>query len=233
MKNVDLRRPTLTSLTADAVLDLIQDRRLGEGDTIPSSAEISEALGVSRTVVREAIAELSGQGLLLRQQGAQSVITVPGSKQLERLVRLRFAVRGSDLQQVQELRESIEISAAELAAARATDVDIGGLSDALADLRTAADIDALHRADLAFHRAVVVAAHNDLMQMMIEAVSPLLDVLLVKVWDGWTESGSSTVELVEAHALIFDGIVAGDPERAGAAMRSNLAQGRAAAEAHL
>jgi GntR family transcriptional repressor for pyruvate dehydrogenase complex len=233
MKNVDLRRPTLTSLTADAVLDLIQDRRLGEGDTIPSSAEISEALGVSRTVVREAIAELSGQGLLRRQQGAQSVITVPGSKQLERLVRLRFAVRGSDLQQVQELRESIEISAAELAAARATDVDIGGLSDALADLRTAADIDALHRADLAFHRAVVVAAHNDLMQMMIEAVSPLLDVLLVKVWDGWTESGSSTVELVEAHALIFDGIVAGDPERAGAAMRSNLAQGRAAAEAHL
>lgn len=233
MKNVDLRRPSLTSLTADAVLDLIHDRRLGEGDTIPSSAEISEALGVSRTVVREAIAELSGQGLLLRQQGAQSVITVPGSKQLERLVRLRFAVRGSDLQQVQELRESIEISAAELAAARATDVDIGELADALADLRKAADIDALHRADLAFHRAVVVAAHNDLMQMMIEAVSPLLDVLLVKVWDGWTESGSSTVVLVEAHALIFDGIVAGDPERAGAAMRSNLAQGRAAAEAHL
>jgi GntR family transcriptional repressor for pyruvate dehydrogenase complex len=233
MKNVDLRRPSLTSLTADAVLDLIQDRRLGEGDTIPSSAEMSEALGVSRTVVREAIAELSGQGLLRRQQGAQSVISVPGSKQLERLVRLRFAVQGSDLQQVQELRQSIEISAAELAAARATDSDIGELTGALADLRVAADIDALYRADLAFHRTVVVAAHNDLMQMMIEAVSPLLDVLLVKVWDGWTESGRSTAELVEAHALIFDGIVSGDPERAGAAMRSNLAQGRMAAEAHL
>jgi GntR family transcriptional repressor for pyruvate dehydrogenase complex len=230
MKSVDLRRPSLTSLTADAVLDLIQQRGLGEGDAIPSTGEISDALGVSRTVVREAIAELSGQGLLRRQQGAQSVIALPGSSQMERLVRLRFAIKGSELEQVQELRQSIEIAAAELAARRATEADIASLADALNDLRAAHDIDARHRADLAFHRAVVVAAHNDLMQMMIEAVAPLLDVLLLKVWEGWTERGHSATDLVEAHALIFDGIAAGDPDRAGAAMRSNLEQGRHAAQ---
>jgi GntR family transcriptional repressor for pyruvate dehydrogenase complex len=230
MKNVDLRRPSLTSLTADAVLDLIQERGLGEGDAIPSTGEISDALGVSRTVVREAIAELSGQGLLLRQQGAQSVIALPGSSQLERLVRLRFAIKGSELEQVQELRQSIEIAAAELAAHRATESDIASLGEALNDLRTAVDITARHKADLAFHRAVVIAAHNDLMQMMIEAIAPLLDVLLVKVWEGWTDRGRSATELVEAHALIFDGIAAGDPDRAGAAMRNNLEQGREAAQ---
>ncbi|RFA20539.1 FadR/GntR family transcriptional regulator [Subtercola boreus] len=233
MKRQDLRRPSLTTLTADAVLDLIRDRGLGEGDAIPSAAEIAEALGVSRTVVREAIAELAGQGLLLRQQGAQSVITVPGSSQLERLVRLRFAVHGSDLAQVQELRESIEVAAAELAARRATREDLVELSARLEQLRSAGDDDARHRADLAFHRAVVVAAHNDLMQMTIEAVAPLLDRLLLQVWEGWTNAGRPVDELVEAHARILERIVASDAEGSGSAMRANLLQGRSGANDYL
>jgi DNA-binding FadR family transcriptional regulator len=223
------RRESLTSITADAVLRLIRDRGLTEGDPIPSAAEMAASLNVSRPVIREAVAELAGQGLLHRQQGAQSVVTVPGGDQLERLLRLRFAVRGGTLEHVQELRECVEVAAAALAASNATKRDLANLGEHLGLLRAAQTDDERHRADLEFHRAVVAASGNELMQMIIDGVAPLLDELLLKVWEGWVASGREPSELVEAHRHILEGIAHGDPEAAAEAMRLNLKQGRSGA----
>lgn len=231
MTSTPQRRQPLTSLTADAVLQLIRDRGLAEGDAIPSAAEMAESLGVSRPVVREAIAELAGQGLLHRQQGAQSIVTVPGGNELERLLRLRFAVRGGTLEQVQELRESVEVAAARLAAQKASKQHIALLGEKLGELRSARNDDERHRADLAFHRAVVEASGNELMQVISDGVAPLLDELLLRVWEGWTASGRPATELVEAHRVILDGISGGDAEAAAEAMRRNLQQGRTGAAA--
>ncbi|HEY0259324.1 MAG TPA: FCD domain-containing protein [Lacisediminihabitans sp.] len=221
-----LNRPSLTQLTADSIISLVQDQGLREGDPIPSAAEMAEELGVSRTVIREAVAELSGQGLLKRQQGSQSVISVPGSTQLERLMRLRFAVRGHDLEQVQEIRESIEVAAARLAAERATDEEIQGIRRKMEALRAATDVGTLYRADVEFHREVVGAAHNDVMEMLVDALSPLLDKLLRQVWQGWVKNGEVGVhELVESHAAIVECIAVHDGNGAAEAMRDNLGKG--------
>jgi GntR family transcriptional regulator, transcriptional repressor for pyruvate dehydrogenase complex len=181
---------------------------------------------VSRTVIREALAELAGQGLVRTQQGSASTITLPGSKQLERIIRLRFALQGGTSETAQELRESIEVAAARLAAARASQEHVDAVRARLADLRGASDVDALHRADLAFHRAVVEAAGNDLMGVTLDAMTPLLDELLAQVWQGWLKSDHETAELVEAHAAILDAIEAGDGDAAADAMWANLQQGR-------
>ncbi len=220
-----LNRPSLTQLTADSIISLVRDQGLGEGDPIPSAAEMAEELGVSRTVIREAIAELSGQGLLKRQQGSQSVISVPGSSQLERLMRLRFAVRGHDLEQVQEIRESIEVAAARLAAERATDDEIDSLRRKMEALRAADEVGTLYRADVEFHREVVGAAHNDVMEMLVDALSPLLDELLLQVWRGWVKGANRMNDLVESHAAILDRIAARDGNGAARAMRENLGKG--------
>jgi DNA-binding FadR family transcriptional regulator len=221
-----LQRPSLTSLAADAVLELIRERGLKEGDPLPSAGELAETLGVSRTVVRESLAELAGQGLVKNQQGSASVVALPGSRQLERIVRMRFAIQGGTLETAQELRESIEVAAARLAAERATQSDIDALSAKLAELRAARTVDDLHEADRAFHRAVVDASGNDLMAVTIDAMTPLLDQLLLRVWDGWLSSGRAASDLVEAHAIILDRIEASDGEGAAGAMRENLRQGR-------
>jgi DNA-binding FadR family transcriptional regulator len=183
-------------------------------------------LGVSRTVVRESLAELAGQGLVKNQQGSASVVALPGSRQLERIVRMRFAIQGGSLETAQELRESIEVAAARLAADRATQADIEALNVKLSELRAARTVEDLHEADRAFHRAVVDASGNDLMAVTIDAMTPLLDQLLLRVWDGWLKSGRGAAELVEAHAVILDRIGAGDGEGAAQAMRENLRQGR-------
>jgi DNA-binding FadR family transcriptional regulator len=221
-----LQRPSLTSLASDAVLQLILDRRLGEGDALPPASELAATLGVSRTVIREAIAELAGQGLIRTQQGSVSTNTLPGSRQLERIIRLRFALQGGTLETAHEFRESIEVAAARLAAARVDQAAIEQLEARLVDLREADGVEALHAADLAFHRQIVAVSGNDLMAVTLDAMAPLLDNLLLEVWTGWLGAGRARSELVEAHAAILEAVTAGDGDGAARAMWANLQQGR-------
>jgi GntR family transcriptional repressor for pyruvate dehydrogenase complex len=220
-----LVRPSLTQLTGDEIIRLVREQGLREGDALPSTGDLATELGVSRTVVREAIAELAGQGLLKRQQGSQTIVSLPGSLQLERLLRLRFAVLGSDLEQVQEIRQSIEVAAASFAAERATEADVEQLRACMQRLRDAEKLTDRYKADLEFHRQVVRCSHNDIMEMLTDALTPLIDELLFQVWRGWARSQKSPEVLVESHQEILNRIEARDRAGAARAMMSNLGEG--------
>jgi GntR family transcriptional regulator len=51
------------------ILDLIESKVLRTGDALPSERELSEAFGVSRMTVRQAISELTNQGVVRRLHG--------------------------------------------------------------------------------------------------------------------------------------------------------------------
>lgn len=220
-----LQRVSLADMAVDELIKLIQDRQLKANDALPATAELAEALDVSRTVVREAIAELAGQGLLQRRQGRETVVTLPDAAQLERLLRLRFAVKGADFVSLQDYREVIEVGAARLAAERATDADIIVLTDRLEKLRAAAEQgDQLHLADQEFHREVARVSGNDMILLTIDGITPLLVQLREHAWAGWTKSGKGVSPIVEAHALILQKIAEHDVEGAAAAMHAHLTQ---------
>ena len=61
-------RSTLTDQTVEALLALIEERGLKENDVLPSTSDLATSLGVSRTTIREGIAQLAGQGLFDRRQ---------------------------------------------------------------------------------------------------------------------------------------------------------------------
>lgn len=212
-------------MAVDELLKLIEERQLKANDTLPATAELADALDVSRTVVREAIAELAGQGLLQRRQGRETVVTLPDAAQLERLLRLRFSINGADFESLQDYREVIEVGAARLAAQRATDEDIAALTDRLEKLRAAADGGAeLHLADQEFHREVARVSGNDMILLTIDGITPLLVQLREHAWAGWTKSGKGVGPIVEAHATILQKIAEHDVEGAAAAMRDHLTQ---------
>ena len=219
-----LQRVSLADMAVDELIQLIEQRGLKENDALPSTAELAEALDVSRTVVREAIAELAGQGLLQRRQGRETVVTLPDSSQLERLLWLRFAVGGANFESLQEYREVIEVGAARLAAERATDDDIVRIEERLHAQSEASTDDALHEADQAFHREVARASHNDMVLLTIDAITPLLFQLRRHAWSGWTKSGKGIEPIVQAHALVLERIKEHDPEGAMAAMKDHLTQ---------
>lgn len=219
-----VQRASLVNLVVDELIKLIRDRRLRADDPLPSAAELSEELDVSRTVVREAIAELAGQGLLTRRQGRETLVALPDSPQLERLLRLRFAVRGENFADLQEFRRILEVGAARLAAERATEQDIEQLRQALSHLQQATEGEDLHLKDQAFHREIARISGNDMVLLTLDGITPLLVELRRHAWAGWISSGRGLHDILHAHELIFDRIHDNDPEGAAESMRAHLLQ---------
>ncbi len=220
------QRISLVDQTIDALLALIRDRGLGEDDSLPSTADLATELDVSRTVVREAIAELSGQGLLKRRQGRETVIGLPSSAQLERILRLRFAIRGQDFEDLQDFREVIEVGSVRLAASRSTLADIAALEERQHVMINATNEDDRHLADQDFHREIARISGNDMILMTLEGITPLMFNLRRRAWAGWAASGHGVEPLVEAHAAILEKIRLRDPDGAALAMAGHLAQAR-------
>lgn len=226
-----IERSSLADMTVDALLSLIEDQGLRDGDPIPATGELAEALQVSRPVVREAIATLAGLGLLRRSQGRESVVTTPGSAQLERLIRLRARLQGSPPEDIQEFRELVEVDSARLAARHATPEDVARLHACMQVLRASKTDPELHDADVEFHRVLAVASRNDLMSLTIDSITPLLRQLRTKVWAGWVAKGGGRDEIIEAHAKVLEAVEAGDEAAAAVAMTHHMGQARAGLDA--
>src|SRR6476619_1027784 len=68
---------TLVDKVEASLVELLQQRKLGIGDTIPKELELAQSLGVSRTVIREALTRLRIMGLIESKKKKGSVITSP------------------------------------------------------------------------------------------------------------------------------------------------------------
>ncbi|WP_431075539.1 FadR/GntR family transcriptional regulator [Microbacterium phyllosphaerae] len=226
-----LRRSSLTEQAAEAIVELIDGRRLRDGDALPPTSELAEMLDVSVPVIREAIAGLAAIGLLKRQQGRETTVSVPGSSHLAQLLSLRVAGVEIEDERLQQFREIVEVGNAQLAATHRTDDDLIAMQTAVDQMRTVRDSEELHAADVAFHAAVSRATANDLCELTLEALEPVLRRLRRRVWSGWVGTGGSLDSIVEAHVSILDAIRQEDERSAARAMADHLAQARTGLEA--
>jgi GntR family transcriptional regulator, transcriptional repressor for pyruvate dehydrogenase complex len=218
-----LSRRTFTDQVAEAILKQIRDRGLRQGDTLPPTAEMAAAFGVSRPVIREALAELAGRGLIDRQQGRESVLRLPGSEHIAQL--LDYRVEHTDITdaQLHELRKTLELQSARLAALNATSEDIADLERWLAALREAVrDVEASLTADIAIHRGVAVATRNPLFVLILDALGPLLLESRRRAWQSYRSHGGQYEEVIGRHDKIVSAVVGRDPDAAEAAMAADL-----------
>lgn len=221
-----LVRKSLADQVAGALIELILDRGLQEGDALPSTLELAEEFGVSRTVVREALADLAGRGVLSRSQGRESVVATPGPDELHGL--LSFRVRRDDLDpmDIQEFREGLEVQTTRLAAERRSDEHLTELHARLKALASAKTDRAFHDADVGFHRALAVASGNSLLLLLIDSLEPLLRESRAQATAGRRASGESFEPVVEAHREILRRVEASDADGAAKAMAAHLQQTR-------
>ena len=75
IKSIDTS--SLVDKVEDSLVELLRERKLAVGDVIPKEVELAEALGVSRTVIREALTRLKMMGLIESRKKRGSVITSP------------------------------------------------------------------------------------------------------------------------------------------------------------
>src|SRR5262245_49397034 len=121
-------RSSLVDTVVERIRAIIEDGRLQAGDRLPTEAELGKQLGVSRTVLREAIGRLEYLGLLTVQRGRGMFVGDQGSvSQCARLVRSALAVSSKELVKFTEFRNAIECYASRRAAESASDADIAEL----------------------------------------------------------------------------------------------------------
>ena len=160
---LDTRLTPNRSMSAGLADRLSRDIHAGTlrpGDRLPTEQQLGAALGVSRTVVREAMAALRGEGLVVARQGS-GLFVAPASARQPFRIDPDALDSLTNVLNLMELRTGVESEAAGLAAARRIPADLLAMDGALHD------IDTVRRAggdpaeaDHAFHRAILLAAHN-------------------------------------------------------------------------
>lgn len=218
MKIDSLTRPArLPVQVAGALRKEILDGRLKVGDRLPTEHYLSQNFGVSRNVIREAIAQLRSEGLVQSKQGLGTIVSA-GS--VEQALNFEAALYG----QVYEFRLGIEVQAAEFAALRATPEQLHSLSETVdlmqdAERWEAEGVDL----DLGFHIAIAEATGNPL---VVDAISYLAARMRNTIEETRARSGNAVGEIkrltIEEHAAIRDALVARDAAAAAKAMATHI-----------
>lgn len=224
-----LQRDKLYTQVADQIEQLIVDESLHPGDKLPGEREMAERMGVSRTVVREAIRVLGVRGLVAVKTGCGTYVQEPSARDavasIERFLKLRQT--GDSFAQIHEVRTMIEVETAGLAAERASRDDIARLQATVEGMSAhRQDLDAYIEYDHAFHEGLAEATHNSLFGVLLSPISGLLhQVILVSVQaPGALDAG------LNHHRNILNQVRRHDPQAARQAMREHLAQARVLVE---
>lgn len=226
-RNLEAPLPPARSRTEDLVHRLRQEilsGALAPGARLPTEQRLCERLGVSRTVVREAVAALRADGLVITRQGVGAFVSADAQHRPFRIdaENLTSIARILDLM---ELRASIETEAAALAAQRRKASHLRELAARLAAFDAAlAHGDAAVQADFGFHCAIAEAAGNaffvDVLHYLGKLVIPRQSI---RVLAQTPAAQTAYLRGVQAeHRAIHDAIVARDAPAARAAMLSHL-----------
>jgi DNA-binding FadR family transcriptional regulator len=192
--------------------------RLGAG-RLPSERELSEELGVSRRVLRQALGLLEAEGRISRQHGRGTFAT-DARHATESLV--HEMSRLTNPVDTLEARLAVEPMQARLAALRATRGDIDRLFEAADASRDAKDPLSYEKADAAFHRRIAAAARNPLLIAIFDA---MLETALEGAWRHGRET---------AHCINNQAAYAADHRKIAIAVAErNAAQAETAMRAHL
>ncbi|MBJ7414081.1 MAG: FadR family transcriptional regulator [Niveispirillum sp.] len=216
-----------TSLTDDLFVKLeaqIRSGQLPPGSRLPTQKEIAEAENVSRTVVREAVARLTAQGLAVSRQGSGMYVADTAEYRAFQITKDELHEL-ADIVKLLEMRLGVETEMAGLAAARRTTADIGAIQDALQAMRDLrGDPVAAAKADTAFHMAIARATQNDYYARFVEFLGlRLVPPRNLYLRDQPEEAHQAYAEKVHGeHEAILDAIVRMDPTRAREAARHHM-----------
>lgn len=211
--------------TVQEIARRILTGRLRPGDTI-DVAVLGDELGLSLTTMREALKVLAAKGLVASRQKRGTFVRPRSDWSLldPDVIRWQFANRDDHgfLENLSEVRGIIEPNAARLAAHRRTAEDLAALDSALAAMREADGDPALAvAADLSFHRALLGATHNELLERM----EVVIEVGLAER-DRLVHGVRPHDDPVPTHRVVLEAVRSGSPDRAEAAMRELLDKAR-------
>jgi len=221
MFDFDLQRDQLYTQVAHRLQQLIVAESLVPGDKLPGERVLAARLGVSRTVVREAIRVLADRGLLKVKQGCGTYVRDLSAKDAAAPLGLLLKMRKcpDTAERLTEVRRTIEVDIAGYAAERATQEDVAALEGHLSLMREhASDPESYSEHDLGFHLALAKATQNPYYDLLIQALAALLSetIRLTLIAPEATEAG------MRHHTRLLGAIRGRSPDDARQAMADHL-----------
>lgn len=212
-------RQPLHREVAEKLSQRILSGEFPERSLLPTERELCDSLGVSRTVVREAVKFLESRGLVRIERGRGMVVAEPHTGPAKET--FKFALRGQPglMAHLLEVRQMLEVDAAGLAAMRRTPENLQAMRECLELMRRKpTEPEGYVDADVRFHDEVLRAAQNPVLLLLLEPVTELLRESRQRSFSGREITISRTAQ----HQEIYERIAAADAQGAREAMSRHL-----------
>ncbi len=198
----------------------IMQGKLTPGERLPSEEKLCTRFDASRTVVREAIQQLRGRGLLRTLKGSGSYIADPSLETLAGAVETYSVLTGDDSYlELMDFRILLETECARLAAIHAGEKIIEIMQRAIDKMEDSrGDRKRFSEADIAFHLAIAAGSRHNLFATVLSALEKR-SIEYANVNRGNSEWYQS---VITTHQEIFEAISEGQPEKAAIAMKRHL-----------
>jgi GntR family transcriptional repressor for pyruvate dehydrogenase complex len=222
-----LRRLRAYEQVLEEIESQIRAGALKPGDRLPGERQLAEALGVSRSSIREAMRVLEALEIISARVGrgddSGSFITSDPGRGLESLMRFQIALSRFSMDDVVETRVMVESWAVRQAASR-------GHADRIQDAVAILDQmesepltpEEFNELDIDFHASLAEAAGNRLTSYWMQALRTSIRFEMSNAFKALDDWRTTVVRLRKEHRDILDAVVAQDPDRAAALVADHI-----------
>ena len=220
LEPIDLsNRESMSIEISRKLLDYLLSGRVQPGQRLPPERKLAEALGVGRSVVREALKSLTLLGLLEVRLGDGTYVKRTDAEFLPQSIEWGLVLGARHVLDLIEARRYLEEIIAGLAAERRDEQTIAELRRLLADMeRSAGDPERFVAIESAFHLRLADAAGNEVVYGIMATIRSLLGVWQARVAQFTGDARPS----LDEHRLVLEAVGRGDPAAAREAMAAHM-----------
>ena len=200
----------------------IRDHDLKVGDTLPGEGHFATELSVSRAVMREAFGALAALRLIDVGNGRKARVGAIDGSVMAASIDHAVATAQVTTTEVWDVRRTLELRTAALAAEHRSDQDVMVIADHARQMALHAnDLDRLIGHDIAFHQAIARAGGNALFHQIVRSFEQLMRVAVPTAWDT-RETEAQRDVVFHVHQDIAQAIADRAPNEAAALMDSHV-----------
>lgn len=154
------------------IKDAVESHKLLPGDRLPSERKLVEQLGVSRTVVRQALQKLELYGVVKTMPQSGTFVSSFPKKQLDMLINNAIEVGRYDFDSLMSVRVLLEAEALRLCALNHTEQDMENIVAAFTEFEQNLNTERRQETDFNFHLTISKGAHNPVIHSMLLSIIP-------------------------------------------------------------
>lgn len=222
-KPSELKTERLSSQISKLILSEIQSGLLLPGDRLPAETVLAQKYGVSRTILREAIASLKNDDILESKQGRGIIVKNPSQRQAFRFSDVFETISVDEINYFYEMRALLESEAAGLAAVRHTKEDMLSIKEALREMeeavRSSSPGDEAH---FKYNAAIAKASHNPVLIEFLAFLQNKLHSLATELRIKTMMSPERAETVLSEHRHVVESIFTSDPQKAKQAVMTHL-----------